>query len=170
MAWLRFAIAPVVVLLLFTVDRLVRVYNAAPRLVRFVLAVSLFYCGIFSLCVVAFLEIDNVQFKLLLHQVDWTGYLRLWPSIYRPLEFLKDHAEPGDLILSVDDCAAAYAPDPARFHGMCRDNHVYSLDEIRAELSRLPYRFLILPHGLVLDPALRAAYQDQWFAVYPQGK
>jgi hypothetical protein len=170
MAWLRFAIVPVVLLLLFMVDRLVRVYDAAPRLVRFVLAGSLFYCGIFSLCVVTFLEIDNVQFKLLLHQVDWTGYLRLWPSIYRPLEYLKDHAEPGDLILSVDDCAAAYAPDLARFHGMCRDNHVYSLDEIRAELGRLPYRFLILPHGLVLDPGLRAAYQDQWFAVYPLGK
>jgi hypothetical protein len=170
MGWLRFAIAPVVLLLLFTVDRLVRVYKSTLGLVRFVLAGSLFYCGIFSLCVLTFLEIDNVQLKLLLHQMDWTGYLRTWPSIYRPLEYLKGQAQPGDLILSVDDCAAAYAPDLARFHGMCRDDHIYSPDAIRAELGRLPYRFLILPRGLVVDPALRAAYQDPWFAVYPLGK
>ena len=52
-------------------DRMVRVYNSAPGVVRFVLASSPFYCGIFSLCVVTFLEIDNVQLKLL--NAKWTG-------------------------------------------------------------------------------------------------
>jgi hypothetical protein len=126
MGWLRFAIAPVVVLLLFTADRVVRVYDLAPDLVRLLLTGFLFYSGIFSLSVVTFLEIDNVQLRLLTRQVDWAGYLRTWPAIYRPLDYLKGQVHPGDLILSVDDCAAAYAPDPARFHGICHDDHIYS--------------------------------------------
>ena len=112
MAWLRFAIAPAVLLLLFTADRIGRVYNSTAVSIQLVLAGSLFYCGVFNLCVLTFFEIDNVQLRLLAHQVDWAGYLRAWPAIYRPLEYLKEHSRSGDLIPGVDDCAGGLRARP----------------------------------------------------------
>ena len=167
---LRFAIAPILLLTVLLSDRLVRLYQAAPRATRLLLIASLFYSQVVALCVVTMLELNADQLRLFARQIDWTGYLLEWPAIYRPLDYLRHAARPDDLVLSVDDCAAAYAPNPARFHGICRDEHQYSPDTIRAELSREDYRFLILPRGLVLDPTMAPAYQDASFAVYRLSK
>ncbi len=68
-------------------------------------------------------------------------------------------------MLSVDNCAAAYAPDPSRWHGLC-DVRINSPDAVRAELARERYRFLVLPRGSKVDPGTPAVFEDDYFAVY----
>jgi hypothetical protein len=162
---LRFAIAPIVLLLLFLADRAARVYCASPRVTRVILTCCLFYCGVISLLVVTLLQINVPELKILARQLDWPGYLRMWSSGYPSLEYLRAQAQPGDLVLSVDNCAAAYAPDPARFHGICEET-LPSLNTIRAELGREHYRFLVLPKRLDLNPGTPAAFEDKYYAVY----
>jgi len=162
---LRFAIAPIVLLLLFLANHAAHVYCASPRVTRVILTCCLFYCGIVSLLVVTLLQINGPELKLFARQLDWPGYLRTWSSVYPSLEYLRAQAQPGDLVLSVDNCAAAYAPDPARFHGMC-DDTINSPDTVRAELGRERYQFLILPKKLNMDPGIAAVFKDENFAVY----
>jgi len=164
-ALLRFAIAPIIVLLLFLADRAAQIYCSSPRFTRVILTCCLFYCGVLSLLVVTLLQINGPELKIFTRQLDWPGYLRVWNNSYSSLEYLRAQAQPGDLVLSVDNCAAAYAPDPSRFHGMCDDNF-NSPDAIRAELGRERYRFLVLPKGSKMDPGGPAAYEDKYFAVY----
>src|SRR5260370_42668904 len=97
------------------------------------------------------LQINAHELKIFVRQLDWPGYLRTWHSAYRPLEYLRTQAQPGDLVLSIGNCAAAYAPDPSRLHGIC-DDRVNSPDAIRAELARERYRFLVLPRGSKVNP------------------
>jgi 4-amino-4-deoxy-L-arabinose transferase-like glycosyltransferase len=162
---LRFAIAPIILLLLFLADRATRIYCSAPRLTRAILTCCLFYCGVVSLMVVTLLQVNGPELRIFAGQLDWPAYLRLWSSGYRSLEYLRSQARPGDRILSVDYCAAAYAPDPARFHGMC-DDDFNSPEQIRAELGRENYRFLVLPKGSKMDPGQPAVFADKYFAVY----
>jgi hypothetical protein len=164
-AILRFAIAPIVVLLLFLADRATQVYCSAPRFTRLILTSCLFYCGVVSLLVVTLLQINGPELKIFARQLDWPGYLRAWSSGYPSLEYLRAQVQPGDLVLSVDNCAAAYAPDPARFHGVCEEA-IPTLDTIRAELGREHYRFLVLPKRLNLNPGTPAAFEDKYYAVY----
>jgi hypothetical protein len=166
---LRFAIAPIIVLLLFLADRASQVYCSSPRLTRVILTSSLFYCGVVSLLVVTLLQINGPELKIFARQLDWPGYLRTWQSAYRSLEYLRTQAQPGDLVLSVDNCAAAYAPDPSRLHGMC-DDRINSPDVIRAELAREHYRFLVLPRGSKMNPGMPAAFEDEYFDVYRLGQ
>jgi hypothetical protein len=162
---LRFAIAPVVLLLLFLARRATQVYCASARFTRVILTCCLFYCGVISLLVVTLLQINGPELKIFARQLDWPGYLRAWSSGYPSLEYLRAQARPGDLVLSVDNCAAAYAPDPARFHGICEET-MPSLDAIRAELGREPYRFLVLPKRPNLNPGMPPAFEDKYYAVY----
>jgi hypothetical protein len=162
---LRFAIAPIILLLLFLADRATQIYCSSPRLTRAILICCLFYCGVVSLLVVTLLQINGPELKIFARQLDWPAYLRIWSSGYRSLEYLRAQAQPGDQILSVDYCAAAYAPDPSRFHGMC-DADFNSPDQIRAELGREHYRFLVLPKRSKMDPGKPAAFEDSYFAVY----
>jgi Dolichyl-phosphate-mannose-protein mannosyltransferase len=162
---LRFAIAPIMLLVLFLANRAAQIYSAAPRLTQVILTCCIFYCGVVSLLVVTLLQINSPELKIFARQLDWPGYLRIWSSGYGSLEYLATHEKPGDLILGVDYCAAAYAPEPARFHGMC-DDKINSPDEIRAELRRDKYRFLILPVGSKMDPGRPADFQDKYFAVF----
>ncbi len=164
-AVLRFAIAPIILLLLFLADRAAQVYGSSARFTRVILTCCLFYCGVVSLLVTTLLQINGPEMKIFARQLDWPGYLRVWNSAYSSLEYLRGQAQPGDLILSVDNCAAAYAPDPSRLHGMCDDNF-NSPDAIRAELGRESYRFLVLPKGSKMDPGTPAAFEDKYFAVY----
>jgi len=162
---LRFAIAPIVLLLLFLADRAAQIYCSSPRFTRVILACCLFYCGVFSLLVVTLLQINGPELKIFARQLDWPGYLRTWHSAYRSLEYLRTQAQPGDLVLSVDNCAAAYAPDPSRWHGLC-DVRINSPDAVRAELARERYRFLVLPRGSEVNPGTPAVFEDDYFAVY----
>jgi hypothetical protein len=162
---LRFAIAPIVLLLLFLADRAAQVYCASLRFTRMILTCCLFYCGVVSLLVVTLLQINGPELKIFARQLDWPGYLRAWSGGYPSLEYLRAQARPGDLVLSVDNCAAAYAPDPARFHGICEET-TPSLDTIRAELGRAHYRFLVLSKRLNLNPGTLPAYEDKYYAVY----
>jgi hypothetical protein len=162
---LRFAIAPIVLLFLFLADRAARVYCASPRFTRVILTCCLFYCGVVSLLVVTLLQINVPELKIFARQLDWPGYLRVWSSAYPSLEYLRAQAQPGDLVLSVGNCAVAYAPEPARFHGICEET-TPSLDAIRAELGREPYRFLVLPKRLALNPGTPPAFEDKYYAVY----
>jgi hypothetical protein len=163
---LRFAIAPIVIIILLMSGRLVRIFDASGIWTRAVLLGSLCYCAIVSVTVITYMEINAVQLKLLAHQIDWVDYLRIWPSVYRPIEYLRQASQPGDLILSIDDCAVAYAPDPARFHGYCTNDHVYSHDLVRSELERMHYRFLLLPQKLNYDPGVPASYRDDFYVIY----
>ncbi|HEY6390032.1 MAG TPA: hypothetical protein VIX89_02070, partial [Bryobacteraceae bacterium] len=96
-AILRFAIAPIVVMLLFLADRAAHLYCAAPRFTRAVLTCCVFYCGVISLLVVTLLQINGPELKIFARQLDWPGYLRTWNSAYASLEYLRARAQPGDL-------------------------------------------------------------------------
>jgi len=75
---LRFAIAPIVLLLLFLADRAAQVYCASARFTRVILVCCLFYCGVVSLLVVTLLQINGPELKIFARQLDWPGYLRAW--------------------------------------------------------------------------------------------
>jgi hypothetical protein len=164
LAWaiLRYAAAPFLLLTTLTGARLERL--ATPKWARRLAIVAVFYSFVFALCVVAMLELNAPQFELLAGRLDGPGYLGRWLDTYASIEYAGQHAGPRDLILGVDNCAAAYLPKPENLLGVCNDAHRYSREDVRRLADTGAYRFVILPHKF--DLGLTPEYSDQFYSVY----
>jgi len=79
---------------------------------------------------------------------------------------------PGDRVLGVENCSAAYAPDPAAFDCFWPSRGPEYWREIKDRLGQSRFQFLIVPAGQVdagappdLDDAT-LLYRDAAFCLY----
>jgi hypothetical protein len=162
---LRYALAPLLVLALLTAGRAAVVERQAGPRLRTTLAAALAYCLAFALLPAMILEVNAYQFPYFAGQLDRAGYLRAVLADYGAIEFLNEHAGPDAQILGVNNCASAYANDPARFP--CVRFFSISPERARftAELAEATKPdYLVLPAGergdAILD-ALGPSYKNK---------
>ena len=111
-------------------------------------------------------------------RLDKPGYLREALRTYRSLEFLGQHAVPGDRVLGVQICSVAYAPQPWLFECVFMGLDRPTKAQLAMKLEEKPYRYVILP--VDLSPEAIAAefdgqelFRDAHFAVVrltPEGR
>lgn len=172
---LRYAIVPIAIICLLTSVRVFRFYETSPTLVRVSILGAMIYCFLFAMCVMMIAEINAPQLAYFSGKLDKPGYLRQALVTYGSLEFLQNHTETGDRIFAVENCSAAYAPDPIRFQcDLCGRGHCTAAD-ISQRVRSGSYSYLILPDRPLyadLPGDLRRAcvFDDGRFAVYRLAK
>jgi hypothetical protein len=173
--WPRYAIAPFMVLASLTAWRLMEFYRGSAQVVRASINAATAYCLVFALLVTMIAEINAPQFRLFARQTGKAGYLRKALSTIGPLEFLRSRGIGHDLVLAVDNCSAAYAPDPARFACVSSGGDIRPGVLAAEHLERGEYRWLILPVGpmglsgrqeLASRVPVHEVYHDRNFAVF----
>ena len=161
---LRYAIAPILLLVTLLAERVVIVSSQSPLSSRATSTIFA-YCLSFALLPTLILQVNAFQFPYFAGKLDRAGYLRATNADYRPIEILNQKAEPEDRTLSINNCAAAYAYSPSQFRcvrldGVPRSEKgrliqwlvestgpeylmlpaEYGLDELLQPLDRLGYR------------------------------
>ena len=124
------------------------------------------YALFFSFCGIAINELNGPQFRYFARQIDGREYLRQALPNYRALEFVNGQLMPGDAVLCVDACSAAYLADKTEF--AC-----YTVDErtgwpgARAKIAGGSYRFAVVPGVFAGDApsGWTQKYADNSFSV-----
>ena len=176
---LRYAIAPILLLSMLAADRVATVSRSGPTARRATAAVFA-YCLAFALLPTLILQVNGYQFPYFAGKLDRPGYLRATLGDYRSIESLNQIAGPGDRTLSINNCAVAYANDPAKFRCV---RLVGEFSDAKARLIRRLVEstnpdFLMLPARFARDKLLsllqdvgyrEVVYQDERFLVFPRG-
>jgi hypothetical protein len=140
---IRYGIAPLAIVAMFTAAFLVTWCRTMPRWVNIsVLAASVYAC-LFATCGVAIIEINEVQLRYLAHRIGKEQFLEEALPPMRSLEYLSKVAKPDDAIFGLNNCALAYAPNQEHFS--CLLMEAGNWEKAKMELATHPYRFLILP-------------------------
>jgi hypothetical protein len=150
---LRYALAPAWIVVMLTAGRAAAIERQAGRAVRLALAAALAYGLAFALLPAMVLEVNAPQLAYFSGKLDRAGYLRRALADYGAIEFLNERAGPADEVLAVNNCASAYAVDPARF----RCVRFFSMLPERAQLigdlvESMEPKYLILPSDELGDP------------------
>ncbi|HUJ22586.1 MAG TPA: glycosyltransferase family 39 protein [Bryobacteraceae bacterium] len=166
---LRFAIAPVALLAALTGSRLAALYHSAgPWLKGFQLGASA-YALLVALLAAMIVEINAPQFRLFAGKLDRAGYLREALVTYPSLDYLNTHASPGERVLGVMNCSAAYAPDPASFDCIYPLSEVVDWHAVAQRVEGDHFRFVVAPSGSAekwIAPGAEKIYRDPAFSVY----
>ena len=143
---LRFAAAPLAILVLFSAARAGAWFTRAGPAVRASLAAAVAWILFISLSTIALLEINGPQTGYFAGGIGKREYLRRVLLTYRSLEALRGVAGPEDAIFGVQNCSRLYAPFPERFYCEYYDPESPP-DRFRLAyaLQELTPRFLILP-------------------------
>jgi 4-amino-4-deoxy-L-arabinose transferase-like glycosyltransferase len=160
----RYAVAPFLLLSLLVGDRLEAASRSSVRSMRVFALIGLLYCGVFAVLVTVILEMYPHQPALLAHRIDNRQFLRAELLPFGAIDFLNGRAGPTDLVLSIGCWAVSYAPFPARVNHVYRNERQYSKADV-AELSRRPYRFLILPEAANTPQVEEAASRERQIAL-----
>ncbi len=151
---LRFAIAPLAVLAMFTAARLESWYSSGVRFERWTLHLTAAFSLMFALCVILILEVNAPQFQLFSNRIDKTQYLRQALFTYPSLENLRHRVKKGDPVLGIGNCSRLYAPNPNRFYCIPAFSTSLGLEIIRRAVTRVNHRYVILPVDPYFDQAL----------------
>ena len=172
---LRYAIAPIALLLALLGARVVELCRAQAVGLR-AAGYTTVCCGfLFSLCLIFILEINEPQFQLFSKRADKTGYLRSALLTYPSLEYVRIHARTDDWVFGVANCSRAYAPNPGRFTCVDTPPAEEGLRLVEQRLAQEDFRYLILPADPGYAPVLAAqssgiapvkVYADANFQVY----
>jgi hypothetical protein len=167
---LRFAIAPILLLAVFTGRRVaVLAKTSPPWIKRCVLGAAA--CALcLALLAAVIVEVNAPQLRLFAGKLDAAGYLREALIAYPSLEYLRTKVAPGERVFGIGNCSAAYAPDPATFDCISPDD-VVNWHQVAERLLRDDFRFVIVPSGgagAEIVGLLEAAelYRDVNFVVY----
>jgi hypothetical protein len=172
---LRYALAPALILAVLTAGRAAAIERNAGRALRLTLAAAFGYSLAFALLPSMILEVNAYQFPYFAGKLDRASYLRAVLADYGAIEFLNRQAAPDQQILAVNNCASAYADDPARFrcvrfNAMLPDR----ADLIAGLVERVAPAYVVLPSGPFGDPVRAlldrtrygdAVYRDAAFEV-----
>ncbi|MCB1018414.1 MAG: glycosyltransferase family 39 protein, partial [Acidobacteria bacterium] len=170
----RYAIVPLGLLMIFTMDRLVTATALLPRGWRPVLVTITALNGVACLLSAMIFSVNAPQLALFAGRIGEQEYLRRAILPYPALEHLAQNWRPGDWTLGVGVTAAAYAPDPAKFDCERTADAVASAALAHDLLAGGQYRFLMTsrPAGDAvlrdLPPHLVAQelYADAHYALY----
>ena len=147
--WPRYAIAPLVLLAVLTAQRIMEFHAGSGRWVRGSIVAAAAYCLLFALPVAMILEINAPQFRLFSRRIDKDGYLREALNTFGSLEYLRTSRIGQDQVFAVDNCSAAYAPDPRQFRCVLSGATADLGETVLAELRRRDPRWLVLPRNEV---------------------
>jgi hypothetical protein len=161
---MRFGAAPLMLLVVLTTGCVFSWYAGASKWTRAAINGALVYSLLFCLSGVMIMEINAPQIRFLARRINGREYVRgVLPSV-ASLDFLAGAARPGDLVLSIGNCALTYAGVPWNYE--CLSPRLPPA-QIRRRLSERPFRFLILPSHFTPPVVLRKAeYSDAAFSVY----
>ncbi|MEZ5361812.1 MAG: hypothetical protein R2748_05550 [Bryobacterales bacterium] len=147
----RYAIVPLGLLTILTMDRMVAATAAAARLAVTLVTITALN-GVACLLSAMIFSVNTPQLALFTGRINEQEYLRRTLLPYPALEHLTQRWSPGDWTLGVGVTAAAYAPDPALFDCERTANAAESEQVARDLLVSGRYRFLM---------ASRPAAEDQ---------
>lgn len=173
---LRYGLAPILVLALLAGGRIDAVASGGGRASRWILSGLLATALAFALLPTLILEVNAYELPYVLGRMDRDEYLRTTLRDYPAVAFLNSRMGPEDHALGVNNCAAAYAVDPARFRcvrwpGSVPDGVV---EWTAGVVEGAAPRYLVLPRterGRAIGAAVRGAgygeaiYQDEAFEV-----
>ena len=175
---IRYAIVPILLLSVMASGRFAALRNHTARFAGGLVLLSWVYGLFFALMVTLVIEFRPGQMAYLSGRMDEAQYLAANDSRYASLSFLTDTVGPDDLILSLGNCAAGFAPDPARFYCLPRIQPSQINRLLKEELGRRRYRYVVLPlirgdgDGLTASieaPDLALVHQDAAYSVYRIG-
>ena len=138
---------------------------------------ALVYGLAFALLPGMMIEINAPQLAYFAGRLDKAGYLRAAMAGYPVIERLNALADADDRVISVNNCSAAYAWDPARFRCIRRPNsHPYDwFRRMAGVIAEAQPDYLVLPVSRVGD-RIRATlppgayreeiYSDEAFRAY----
>jgi hypothetical protein len=171
---LRYGILPFLLVFLFTAARLFALHEGSRGVLRASVQAALCYSFLFAiLVVVPMYELSAAQLRIFTGQSDAKEYLRTVEIEYPPLEYLAEHSEPDDVILSATNCAHGYAPRAGQFHCTSMGDPRRAITRIPGALRERDYDFLVVPRHLEhrFRPRLRKThrfgrvYRDAYFSV-----
>jgi len=146
-AMVRYAIAPIALLLLFTAALTVRFVRESAPTVKFTVLAAVVFTLIFSICGILINEVNGPQLAYFAKRIKKDEYLRQALMPFEALEKIRAVAGREDRVLSLGSCPLAYAPNPATFD--CRMLDVKSLNVILQQVNFDSYQFLVSPSWVV---------------------
>ncbi len=159
---LRFGAAWAMVAVTLAVAAAMRIC-AKPGWARRAELAAAFYGLAFSLSGAMIIELNAPQAVLFTGRIGRAEYLRRALEPYHSMEALGRLAGPRDMVLGVGSCAALYAPYPWRY--VCREAEAPQA-EIRAELERGGYRWLVAPQAWMSGGRAKPAWTGDGYAIY----
>jgi 4-amino-4-deoxy-L-arabinose transferase-like glycosyltransferase len=146
----RYAAAPIGMLVLGLSLGLVRTLRVAPGWLKVLLLTMVIYCHVYNWSVMASLGVRMQRIQLLAGNMSADAFLRLMLKTYPSAVWIRDHARPGEQTLSVGNFALAYMGDPGLVKVILEETGPFPVAIIRSELARTRYRYLLLPREV--DP------------------
>lgn len=141
---LRYAIAPIALLAVLTGVRAAALFDSSGRPVKAALGVAAGYSFTIALLAVMIVEVNGPQLSYFSGKIGKREYLWHAMLAYRPLDFLQGRAHPDAWVLSIGNCADAYAPEPSRFVSLCSRSNVFAPEFVEGELMSREYEYLLL--------------------------
>jgi len=159
---LRFAIAPLALVVMFTAARLESWYHTGKRFERWSIHLTAAFSLMFAVCVIFILEVNAPQLQLFAKKIDRNQYLREALLTYPSLEDLRGRVAEKDPVLGIGNCSRLYAPNPGRFYCIPAFSTPLGRQIIRQTVSRMNFRYVILPVRPYFDQALGLFAEMGW--------
>lgn len=164
---LRYAIVPIFLITALSAPALF-------RLPRWLVIPASVYCCFFSLAVCVLIEVSPPQLLWWAGRLSGDGFLRQMLPGYAAAQALHGRAERTDRIFALDACPVPYTPYPGSLRCFFPNDIHNSAVELRGEIFRDHYRFLILPPTPLREQLLASLpttvlYADASFSLYEVG-
>ena len=141
---LRYAAAPIGLIVLALGAGMWNALRAAPAWLRICLLAAAAYCHVYNWSAMASLGVRIQRLQLLAGRMDTDTFLRRMLATYPSANWIRDHARPGEAILSIGNTARAYMGDPGPVNVLMHEEGPFPVSKIRDELQARPYRYLVL--------------------------
>ena len=142
---LRYAVAPILILAAIWSDRLARLWQSGSAAVRVTTSAALIYNFLFCVACMVVLEINWPQIRYLAGDLDKPAYLRAALPGYQAIEALAVHRQPGEKVMSLETCGAAYYPQPWLVECFVVSTDFQSWDRMLEKLEQEKYDYLVAP-------------------------
>ena len=144
-------------------QRALALHDAGARAIRWSLRTGVAFTSAFAMLVMLIVEVNLPQLRYLAGALDKSGYLKQALVGYASLEFLDGIVRPGERVLSLDNCARAYAPDPSNY--ICLGVPPRRADQapglLAGRLQRERFDYLLLP-STATEGTVVAQLGKQW--------
>ena len=162
----RYAVPALTIFALLTGIRLARFWRTSPLITRASLAAGSLWVMIAAACAIMIVEINAPQLRYLAGAIGRDEYLRQALITYPSLTWLRDHTNPADRILSLENCSDIYAPAFPRYRSVCAFRP-WAPAEVENQLRQMPFDFLVTPASdRAPGPAAVEVFRDAHFIVY----
>lgn len=150
---LRYAAVPVAMLVLGLSLGLARTLRAAPGWIVVLLLAVVAYCHVYNWSVMASLGVRMERLEFLAGKMTQDEFLRKMVPTYASAAWIRDHAKPGELTLSVGNFARAYMGDAGGVTAILDEQGPFPVPAIRSALAAGKYRYLLLPRSVNAEQA-----------------